>query len=106
VPNRHSQRQPLRLSGLLSFYLMEKIDTTTKTLMPVFNQTGCCGHILRTAKGFKACDANDKEIGVSETPAAVRYWRPLRTRLSCALPGRFPGAICWEARPDKESVAH
>jgi hypothetical protein len=25
---------------------------------------------LRTARGFKACDANDKEIGVFETPAA------------------------------------
>lgn len=53
----------------LSFYLMEKIDTTTKTNACI--QSGrCCGHILRTAKGFKACDANDKEIGVFETPAA------------------------------------
>jgi hypothetical protein len=49
----------LRLS-----HLMEKIDTTTKTLMPVFNTTGCVGHLLRTA-----CDANDQEIGVFETPA-------------------------------------
>jgi hypothetical protein len=37
--------------------------------MPVFNTTGCVGHILRTAKGFRACDANDKESGVFETPA-------------------------------------
>jgi hypothetical protein len=42
----------------------------TKTLMPVFNTSGCVGHILRTARGFRACDANDKEIGVFETPAA------------------------------------
>lgn len=45
-------------------------EISTKTLMPVFNQTGCCGHILRTARGFRACDANDKEIGVFEAPAA------------------------------------
>jgi hypothetical protein len=32
-------------------------------LMPVFNKTGCCGHILRTAKGLKACDANDRLSG-------------------------------------------
>jgi hypothetical protein len=32
--------------------------------MPVFNTTGGVGHILRTAKGFRACNANDKESGV------------------------------------------
>jgi hypothetical protein len=37
--------------------------------MPVFNTTGCVGHLLRTAGGFRACDANDKEIGVFETAA-------------------------------------
>jgi hypothetical protein len=37
--------------------------------MPVFGVSGCCGHLLRTARGFRACDANDKEIGVFETPA-------------------------------------
>ena len=46
---------------------MEKIDTTTKTPMPIFNTSGCVGHILRTAKGFRARDANDKKIGVYET---------------------------------------
>jgi hypothetical protein len=40
---------------------------STKTLMPVFDASGCVGHILRTAKGFRACDANDREIGVFET---------------------------------------
>jgi hypothetical protein len=44
-------------------------EISTKTLMPVFNMTGCVGHLLRTAKGFRACDANDNEIGVFETPA-------------------------------------
>ena len=48
---------------------MEKIETTTKALMPVFNTTGCVGYLLRTAKGFRACDANYREIGVLETPA-------------------------------------
>ncbi len=47
---------------------MEKIDTTTKTLMPVFNRTGCVGHVLRTAKGFRTCDVNDKEIGIYQSP--------------------------------------
>jgi hypothetical protein len=48
---------------------MEKAtDISTKTLMPVFDVSGCCGHILRTAKGFKACDANDRLIGIFETP--------------------------------------
>jgi hypothetical protein len=36
-------------------------EISTKT------ETGCCGHILHTARGFRACDANDKEIGVFET---------------------------------------
>jgi hypothetical protein len=43
-------------------------EISTKTLMPVFDMSGCVGHILRTAKGFRACDSNDKEIGVFETP--------------------------------------
>jgi len=34
-----------------SFYLMEKIDTTIKTLTPVHNTSGCIGHLLQTAKG-------------------------------------------------------
>jgi hypothetical protein len=36
-------------------------------LQPVFSTGGCAGHILRTAKGFRACDFNDKQIGVFET---------------------------------------
>jgi hypothetical protein len=46
---------------------MEKIDTTTKTLIPVHNASGCLGHLLRTAKGFRAFDRDNKEIGVCET---------------------------------------
>jgi hypothetical protein len=45
-----------------SSYLIEKIDTTTKTLT-VHNAIGCVGQ-----KGFRACGANDKEIGVYQTP--------------------------------------
>jgi hypothetical protein len=37
------------------------------TLMPIHNTTGCVGHVLRTAKGFRACDAFDKEIGTFES---------------------------------------
>ena len=43
-------------------------DISTKTLMPVFHTTGCVGHLLRTAKGFRACDANDKQICIYQTP--------------------------------------
>lgn len=32
-------------------------------LIPVFGTHGCVGHLLRSARGFRACDANDKEIG-------------------------------------------
>jgi len=42
-------------------------DISTNTLTPVFDASGCVGHILRTARGFRACDANDREIGVFET---------------------------------------
>jgi hypothetical protein len=42
-------------------------DISTKTLTPVFNTSGCVGHILRTARGFRACDTNDREIGIFET---------------------------------------
>jgi hypothetical protein len=43
-------------------------EVSTRPLMPVFDTTGCCGHILRTARGFRACDRNDRQIGVFETP--------------------------------------
>jgi hypothetical protein len=43
-------------------------QTSTRTLMPVHNASGCCGHLLRSAKGFRAFDAYDGEIGVYETP--------------------------------------
>lgn len=36
--------------------------------MSMARARGCVGRLLRTAKGFRACDANDKQIGVYETP--------------------------------------
>jgi hypothetical protein len=51
-------------------FMQSADEISTKTLMPVFNVSGCVGHILKTARGFRACDANDKKIGVFETPAA------------------------------------
>jgi hypothetical protein len=42
-------------------------EISTKTLMPVFNVSGCVGHILKTARGFRACDANDKLVGIYPT---------------------------------------
>jgi hypothetical protein len=38
-----------------------------RTLIPVFSEHACCGHILRTAKGFKAYDVSDRLVGVFET---------------------------------------
>jgi hypothetical protein len=38
--------------------------------MSMARARGCVGHLLRTAKGFRACDANDKEIGTYPTPEA------------------------------------
>ena len=47
---------------------MEKAtEMTTKTLTPVFDTTGHCGHLLRSARGIKAYDSNDKLIGIYPT---------------------------------------
>jgi hypothetical protein len=40
---------------------------STARLVPVHDTTGCVGHLLRSAKGFRAFDANDKEIGTYPT---------------------------------------
>jgi hypothetical protein len=37
-----------------------KIDTTTKTLISVFNTTGCCGHILDRHGFFNCPDTNSR----------------------------------------------
>ena len=34
------------------------------TLIPVHGEHACAGHLLRTAKGFRAFDTLDREIGV------------------------------------------
>ncbi len=39
-------------------------------LVPVFGEHGCAGFLLCTAKGFRAFDAYDKEIGLYPTPDA------------------------------------
>jgi hypothetical protein len=50
---------PQPAAALLGLFdLWKKQLISTKTLMPVY---------LRTARGFRACDANDKEICVFET---------------------------------------
>ncbi len=41
---------------------------THKTLVPVHGAHGCAGHLLRSAKGFRAFDSQDKEIGLYPTP--------------------------------------
>jgi hypothetical protein len=47
---------------------MKITELSTKTLMPVFDTSGCCGHLLRTAKGIKAYDRVDRLVGIFETP--------------------------------------
>jgi hypothetical protein len=45
----------------------------TKTLMPVLGVHGCLGHLLNTAKGWKAYDADDKPLGIfPDQTAAVQ----------------------------------
>ncbi len=34
------------------------------TLIPVFGAVRCAGHLLRTARGFRAFCADDREIGL------------------------------------------
>ncbi len=41
-----------------------------KTLVPVHGAHGCAVHLLRSAKGFRAFDSQDKEIGLYPTPDA------------------------------------
>jgi hypothetical protein len=36
---------------------------------PVIGSTGCVGHLIWTARGVRAFDADDKEIGVYATMA-------------------------------------
>jgi hypothetical protein len=38
-------------------------------LVPVHGQAGCAGHLLRSAKGFRAFDADSKELGTFEDAA-------------------------------------
>ncbi len=39
-------------------------------LLPIHGVTGCVGHILRTAKGFRAFDSQDKEVGTFDSAEA------------------------------------
>jgi hypothetical protein len=41
---------------------MKRVPQTT-SLVPVIGQAGCCGHLLRGAKGFNAYDRDEKFIG-------------------------------------------
>jgi hypothetical protein len=38
-----------------------------KTLTPVIDTHGCVGHLLNTAKGWKAYDADDRALGTFPT---------------------------------------
>jgi hypothetical protein len=72
---RRSRLSPLpnhRLTGgasLIEGHFMK--HETSPILQPVYSVNGCAGHILRTARGYRACDANDKPIGTYETAASA-----------------------------------
>jgi hypothetical protein len=42
-------------------------EISTRALIPIHTVSGCCGHLLRSARGFRAFDANDKQIGIYAT---------------------------------------
>lgn len=49
------------------FWIMRKANTESlRTLVPVHGTHGCAGHLLRSAKGFRAYDSDNREIGGSE----------------------------------------
>jgi hypothetical protein len=42
-------------------------EVSTRPLIPIHDTRGCCGHLLRSAKGFRAFDHNDRQIGIYAT---------------------------------------
>jgi len=64
--------RPLRILGSIR---LRNANENLKVLIPVHGEHGCVGHLLRSAKGFRACDVNDKEIGTFPTTdaAACRF---------------------------------
>ena len=40
-------------------------------LVPVHGQAGCAGHLLRSAKGFRAFDTDSKELGTFKDGTAA-----------------------------------
>jgi hypothetical protein len=42
-------------------------EISTRALMLVHDTTGCVGHLLRSARGFRAFDSNDKQISIYAT---------------------------------------
>ena len=57
---------------------------------PVIGSTGCVGHLIWTARGVRAFDVDDKEVGTySSMDAAAAV---LQERAMQLLPGRLPQA--------------
>jgi hypothetical protein len=42
-------------------------------LVPVHGQAGCAGHLLRSAKGFRAFDTDSKELGTFKDAALAAH---------------------------------
>jgi hypothetical protein len=43
--------------------MKKSIDIVSKALVPVHGTHGCAGHLLRSARGFRAIDVQDREVG-------------------------------------------
>ncbi len=72
---------------------MKKANTESlRTLVPV-QHTRLCGHLLRSAKGFRAFDSDDREIGGYPTPDLV-VAALLGLASKCEPRCSFPSAPC------------
>jgi hypothetical protein len=60
-----------RLADEESEQEMKKEFGTLRSFAPVIINGGCRGHILRSAKGFRTFDRDDREIGTYPTPDAA-----------------------------------
>jgi hypothetical protein len=50
---------------------MKKEFGTLRSFAPVIVNSVCRGHILRSAKGFRTFDRDDRELGTFESPDAA-----------------------------------
>ena len=57
-----------------SNFMNEANEISTKTLMPVFNVSGCCGHLLRTARISRDPPRLSELSGVNESIVTLIFF--------------------------------